>query len=1026
MLNIEHYLDSNNAKDLLWNDIKVISKEFEESLNSLDRKLTGSYYTSFELASIMMQELIESYSTTEKQNLYKKRFLEPCVGVGNFVFAYLKEVSKLDFNKNQVSELINNIYVCDINKKALEEYKKILTIFSKVYFDIDLDNAYFDQHLGTGLLFDVTLDTPQYISISDIFDSNIVSDGFDIIVTNPPYKNLKAEKGQYHNNDLYISDKEKYKKISNLAKNKLIYSTDGVLNLYKLFVEEIIDKYANKDAHISLLIPSTILSDKTCSKLRTYMLLNTSILSIKVINEGSGYVDAQQSLCTLLIDKGGSQKNIKMIKDFCENPNQITEISIDDILDENTGNAIFPMNNQEYTMLKQLRKFPIIKELDFIINMRGELDVTANKNFITNSNKKYKLLRGRNIGYYQLSDVDVIEYVEDDFIEKSSKKQYILNDRIICQQVVNMKKERRITYAYIKENYVLGNSCNFISVLDNDYGINLFYLLGILNSSIINWYFKLTSSNNHVNNYEIDCFPIPLDKCLIKRISTLAETYYRTKESSILNQIEKCVYSAYGISESQVDDTATISENQDLKSKIVYQFYKDIKNIIPNITFDMVESIYEGNAKLDIVLTELGIDLERIDKIACKSLIEKYLKIKEGIVLNHTTFKLSDLDMEMVRAVPQGGNWKDIPQETVQKSKRLINITKSGGRTTLYGRIDYEKPSYTITTYFNRPGNGTYIHPIHDRVLSVREAARFQGFCDDYYFYGNQGQKLKQVGNAVPTLLAYQIAEQIVSKTGCTKSLDLFCGAGGMTVGFKEAGIKSMLANDIEESACITLKVNNPEIPVLCGDITKPDVKDMITQKSIDAEVDIICGGPPCQGFSMAGFRDEKDPRNQLFRDFVEIVSRVKPKVIVFENVEGLLTFQKGETYKNILELFSGLGYETEGRLLLCSNYAVPQKRKRVIIICVRKEMKIAPSELFPRDITADLKTQVTAKETIADLQSIECSDSAKYVRVRDSKINELFKRKISYKTYIKYYRDYEKKNNSNPDTYEQLQLKLD
>ena len=129
MLNIEHYLDSNNAKDLLWNDIKVISKEFEESLNSLDRKLTGSYYTSFELASIMMQELIESYSTTEKQNLYKKRFLEPCVGVGNFVFAYLKEVSKLDFNKNQVSELINNIYVCDINKKALEEYKKILTIF---------------------------------------------------------------------------------------------------------------------------------------------------------------------------------------------------------------------------------------------------------------------------------------------------------------------------------------------------------------------------------------------------------------------------------------------------------------------------------------------------------------------------------------------------------------------------------------------------------------------------------------------------------------------------------------------------------------------------------------------------------------------------------------------------------------------------------------------------------------------------------------------------------------------------------
>src|SRR5699024_9663177 len=124
----------------------------------------------------------------------------------------------------------------------------------------------------------------------------------------------------------------------------------------------------------------------------------------------------------------------------------------------------------------------------------------------------------------------------------------------------------------------------------------------------------------------------------------------------------------------------------------------------------------------------------------------KFIKIKNNEVLNHTDFKLSELDLEMIGPVPQGGNWKDIPHITLFShpfqlfflSKRLKRITETGGRTTLYGRIDYDKPSYTITTYFNRPGNGTYVHPIHDRVLSVREAARFQGFKDDYYIYGNK------------------------------------------------------------------------------------------------------------------------------------------------------------------------------------------------------------------------------------------------------------------------------------------------
>src|SRR3989344_3949287 len=98
------------------------------------------------------------------------------------------------------------------------------------------------------------------------------------------------------------------------------------------------------------------------------------------------------------------------------------------------------------------------------------------------------------------------------------------------------------------------------------------------------------------------------------------------------------------------------------------------------------------------------------------------------MLYNHVTYPLSENDLKMVVAIPEGGNWKHIPHHI--PSKRLEQIRK-----TVYGRLSWNKPSYTITTYFNRPGNGTYIHPKDDRVISAREAARLQSFPDNYIFY---------------------------------------------------------------------------------------------------------------------------------------------------------------------------------------------------------------------------------------------------------------------------------------------------
>lgn len=972
----------------LWTSLNAKSRTIETKMDSLERKRTGSYYTDLQLTDVMMGELVQNLMHGKKR-LIDYSFFEPCVGAGNFVFSYIRAINETGISEADAVILLNNIFVSDINEDAINGYKESLRKLALLYWNVELTEEYFEAHTGTGLLIDVTADTLNYIGLESVFPEQTSMGGFDIVATNPPYKNLKAEKNQYGNEAEYEKDKEKYSAISKIVSSRFLYSTSGVLNLYKLFVEEIIDRYANEEAYISLLIPSSIMSDKTCMKLRTHMLEDAKVHSVKVISEGSQFIDAQQALSAILLQKGEKTDVISVTKDYCEKPNDIAKVSIEDIINENTGNAILAVSEEEYQALKKLRMFPVIKELDFITNLRGELDLTANKKNIVQMDTGYRLLRGRDIGYYKLLLNDSDDFVLQDFVDSTKKKTYVEQERIICQQIANMNKDRRVTFSYVPSSYVLGNSCNFISVSANKYGIDIYTLLGLLNTKIINWLFKLTSSNNHVNNYEIDCFPIPVDAKELSGISKLVRRYLDTDDAVLIDEIERLAERAYGLNNQPGDESMDHNE-------YINEYLSAIQYILPGMDRDAAIQILLGTEKIDAYCD--GLDKFHLN--VAKGITSKFIALFHGYLLNHTTFKLSDLDLEMIKYVPQGGSWKDIPMETVKKSKRLKRITETGGRTTLYGRIDYEKPSYTITTYFNRPGNGTYVHPIHERVLSVREAARFQTFKDDYYFFGNKTQHLKQVGNAVPTLLAYQIGKRIKDVTGCSKSIDLFCGAGGMTAGFKAAGISSLMSNDIEESACITLKINNPEIEVLCGDITQEETKAKLEKAAHEGNADIICGGPPCQGFSMAGFRAEDDPRNQLFREFVDIVKRVNPKVIVFENVEGLLSYQGGKTYKEVHTLFSELGYNTEGRTLLASDYAVPQRRKRVIIICTRQDMGINPSDLFPRPITAN-NNQVTARETISDLENVECGENAKYAESDESEILKFFKGTISYEEYI-------------------------
>lgn len=330
----------------------------------------------------------------------------------------------------------------------------------------------------------------------------------------------------------------------------------------------------------------------------------------------------------------------------------------------------------------------------------------------------------------------------------------------------------------------------------------------------------------------------------------------------------------------------------------------------------------------------------------------------------HAPYSLSELDLRMISSVPQGGNWKNIP--TSIPSKRLEQIRSTGGRTTLYGRLRWDAPSYTVTTYFNRPGNGCYIHPDENRVLTSWEAARLQSFPDSFAFSGSKGSRTKQIGNAVPPILAYALGLAIKElHPEISTCVDLFAGAGGLSLGLRWAGFKTVVANDLFREAGETYASNNPDVEFLFGDIAEQLIQRRIFDKVESAGgVDMVVGGPPCQGFSNAGLRMIDDPRNLLYKQFVEVVKVTKPRVVVMENVEGILSINGGRTYQEIENTFRDLGYHVSGRKLLAAEYGVPQKRKRVVIIGSRFEDS---SDLFPRKIVSE-GNYLTVRDAIGDV----------------------------------------------------------
>lgn len=380
------------------------------------------------------------------------------------------------------------------------------------------------------------------------------------------------------------------------------------------------------------------------------------------------------------------------------------------------------------------------------------------------------------------------------------------------------------------------------------------------------------------------------------------------------------------------------------------------------------------------------------------SLVSVESPVRENAVeflYNHVCSSLSDLDMEMIRSVPQGGNWQDIPEKIIEKSARLKQIRNSGGRTTYYGRLSNNLPSYTVNTYFNRPGNGTFVHPHQDRLISMREAARLQSFPDHYRFLGSYSSRYKQIGNAVPPLLARAVADQI--QTGLV--IDMFSGAGGLSEGFIQAGNDVVLATDANSHMCESYAYNHTKTNVVLADVDNPSQsKELLEEIECTIKgrtLTTLVGGPPCQGFSTAGRRIPSDSRNSLVLRMLDFIHSLSPENVVIENVPGMKWMKQGEIIGTVVERLEAEGYSTTILDLKAEEYCVPQRRRRVFIVANRNDepLSIPIGVLAPivrgktrkdsRPGTEDLPPPVTVSEAVSDLPSLssgEGEDRIEYI----------------------------------------------
>jgi len=526
-------------------------KKEKISISSTDeRKHNGIYYTNYSIAKRIAEDTLSLYKTNPDP--LKLTFLEPCSGTGIFALAYLDTI--FGINKKYLTKaqkILNNMYFADIDREAILLLTDVIPAYLKSKYRVKVKVPKDNIFIG-----DALFETKNnFIRKNDLKEVFKIREGFDIVLTNPPYKLLKANSNKYNGGtDNY---KQQINQILNyIRKNKVYKYNTGTLNLYMLFLEEILENYTKSDSKVGLLIPTTLLSDKQGFQLRNRILDKYSLSTVYTIPERNEFfLDITQAFCFFSLDKECSSKNINLktnINDIDKLNQASITIKQDWINKISSLKEIVPTDNMGWRILSKIHRHTKLKEIPSITNLRGELDLTINKPFITLNKTSYHLLKGDGINEYVFVRGNL--YVKDEFVDTlNGKRRYLLSDRLVCQQISNLNSQKRLKFSKVPQKIVLGNSCNFIVInnnsLFNEDNVSLDYLLGVMNSLLLNWRFQKTSSNNHIGNYELDELPLAIpnvkQKHLVEELTT--NLILNPNNINYKARLNKVVFDIYGL-----------------------------------------------------------------------------------------------------------------------------------------------------------------------------------------------------------------------------------------------------------------------------------------------------------------------------------------------------------------------------------------------------------------------------------------------------------------------------------------------
>jgi len=860
---------------------------------NLARRATGRFYTHEIIGKHLIAAILAVFRPSTGSLI---RVVDPFCGDGRLIQWLVDEIA----SREDLRRCAWKVDLWEYDEEALQKAKRNVTSLAQKHgLQMDVDATRGDtfmiakQHFGH----------------------------FHLTITNPPWEILKPdsrELSQLKRGDAakYITSLRSYSAM--LAQLYPLSKPHGGFlgwgtNLAR-YGTEVALRLTHSHGICGIVSPASLLGDHVSVRLRQWIFENFTIHDLAFFPaEAKLFDQVDQPAITIVASPEASKKLSPTVTIYNRKGERQTQMGLTLDKDElATRGFVVPV----HFGLDPMQLFSKWKHLPVFRDLEGkglkdlwagrELDETRYRTFVGDEGD-YLFVKGYMVQRFNIAEMPVKCVKHGGPPIPNSANYY----RVAWRDVSRPSQKRRMQAMVIPAGWVTGNSLNVAYFGDNNIERTK-ALLAIMNSLVFEFQVRSYLSTAHVSLSTVRKAHIPelANSKLVSKLSELADRCLANDDSAYI-ELEVTVAQLYDLSREEF-------------KLLLSCFDKLEEHEVDKLLSDKLwQSVRDG-------LGTLG---------GISPALVRTMNIK---IPNHYSAPLSELDLMMVRSVPPGGNWKNIPESI--PSKRLEQIRKSyleggGSRSTYYGRLHPDLPSYTITTYFNRPGNGCNIHYDYEgdqhRLISQREAARLQSFPDSFVFHGNRAAVNEQIGNAVPPLLSYQIARSFPYHG---QFVDLFCGAGGLSLGFKWAGWEPLVASDIREDFLKTYSANIHGETIL-GDIRDQRVFDTIihqirqVRRGAENLPLLVLGGPPCQGFSTAGLRRSvKDERNWLFCQFKDLVMQIKPTGFIFENVPGLLNMEGGAVFEIIRNQLQAACKSLQVWRLRCEEYGIPQRRTRIFI----------------------------------------------------------------------------------------------